>query len=48
MDDVSQIPGIAEPFFLWLNCAVEFEPVMTPQDLQKGGPGIEAAVKNWA
>jgi hypothetical protein len=48
MDDASQIPAISEPFFLWLNCDVEWEPVMLPQDLQRGGPGIEAAVKNWA
>lgn len=48
MDDVSQMASIAEPFFLWLNCDVEWEPVMLPQDLQRGGAGIEAAVKNWA
>jgi hypothetical protein len=47
MDDPSQIPAIAEPFFLWLNAKLEFTPVMTPADLAKAGPAIEAAVKKW-
>lgn len=47
MNDVSQMPAIAEPFFLWLNAGVEFIPVMTPDDLAKAGPSIESAVKNW-
>jgi len=48
MTDASQMPAIAEPFFLWLQGKVEWIPCMTPQDLQKAGPGIEAAVKKWA
>ncbi|MGB5107228.1 MAG: DUF3303 family protein [Candidatus Zixiibacteriota bacterium] len=48
IDDASQIPAIAEPFFLWLNAELEFMPVMLPQDLKKAGPAIAAAVKNWA
>ncbi len=48
MDDASQIPAISEPFFLWLNAELEFMPVMLPQDLEKAGPAIAAAVKNWA
>jgi len=47
MDDASQIPAIAEPFFLWLKADVEFLPVMLPQDLGKAGPAIEAAMKKW-
>ena len=47
MDDASQIPAIAEPFFLWLEAKLEFLPVMTPADLAKAGPAIEAAVKKW-
>jgi len=48
MDDASQIPAIAEPLFLWLHADIEFIPVMLPQDLEKGGPAIAAAVKKWA
>ena len=47
MDDASQIPAIAEPFFLWLKAEIEFYPVMTPADLGKAGPAIEAASKKW-
>ena len=47
MDDASQIPAIAEPFFLWLDADIEWFPVMTPQDLQKAGPSIGAALQKW-
>lgn len=46
--DASQIPGVAEPFFLAFNAAVEFYPVMTPADLMKAGPDIGAAVEKYA
>lgn len=47
MDDASHIPAIAEPFFLWLKADLELIPVMTPEDLVKAGPSIEAAIKKW-
>jgi|SRR5580698_4620779 hypothetical protein len=47
MKDASQIPAIAEPFFLWLNAKVEFIPVMIAEDLVKAAPSIAAAVKKW-
>ena len=47
MHDASQIPAIAEPMFLGFDGEVEFHPVMLPADLQKAGPGIEAAVKKF-
>jgi hypothetical protein len=47
MDDASQIPSIAEPFFIWLKAEIDFYPVMTPADLGKAGPAIEAAFKKW-
>lgn len=33
----SDIPGIAEPFFLSFNADCEFRIAMTPEDLQKSG-----------
>jgi len=45
LQDPSQIPAIAEPFFLAFNAKVTFFPVMTPQDLAKAAPEIEKAVK---
>ena len=47
MDDASQIPAIAEPFFLWLRADITFSPVMRPADLAKAGPGIASAIKHW-
>ena len=47
MKDSSQIPAIAEPWFLAFNAKVSFRPVMSPQDLAKGGPGIEKAAKKY-
>jgi hypothetical protein len=36
LKDPSEIPVIAEPFFLHLNAKVEFSPVMNAEDLKKG------------
>lgn len=47
MDDASQIPAVAEPFFAWLKADIDFLPVMTPEDLKKAGSSIEAAFKKW-
>jgi hypothetical protein len=47
MDDASQIPAIAEPFFSWLHADIDFLPVMTIEDLGKAGHAIEAANKKW-
>ena len=47
MKAASDLPAIAEPFFLWLKADVTAMPVMTPEDLAKAGPAIGAAVKRW-
>jgi hypothetical protein len=43
MKETSQIPAIAEPWFLELNAKVSFRPVMSPKDLDAAGPAISAA-----
>ena len=47
MQDASEIPAIAEPWFLAFNASVELHPAMSPADLAKAGPGIEDAVKKY-
>ena len=47
MKDTSEIPSIAEPWFLAFNAKVSFRPVMSPQDLGKAAPGIAKAVKAY-
>ncbi len=47
MKDTSQIPAIAEPWFLAFNASITMTPAMTPQDLATAGPGIEQAVKKY-
>ena len=36
LKEPSQMPSIAEPFFMAVNASVEFAPVMTAEDLQAG------------
>ena len=40
MTDTSQIPEFAEPWFLSFDAAIEFHPVMVPDDLAKAAPAI--------
>jgi len=47
MKDTSQIPAIAEPWFLAFNAKVSFRPVMNPQDLAAGGPAIAEAARKY-
>ena len=48
MQDASQIPAIAEPWFLAFNASIEIHPVMVPEDLARAGSAIEAAVKKYS
>jgi len=47
MDDLSQLPAIAEPWFLALNASIEVTPAMVPEDLMKAGPAVEKAVNTY-
>jgi hypothetical protein len=47
MQDASQIPAIAEPWFLAFNASIEIHPVMVPDDLVRAGSAIEATVKKY-
>jgi hypothetical protein len=47
MQESSQLTAIAEPFFLAFNAQLTVRPAMTLQDLAKGGPAIEKAVKQY-
>ena len=47
LKDTSEIPALAEPWFLAFNAHVEFHPAMNLDDLKKATPGIEKAVKKY-
>jgi hypothetical protein len=42
----SELPRLAEPFFLTFHAKVHFEPFMTPEDLARSG--LEALGKEWS
>src|SRR5262249_10534022 len=48
LKDASQIPAIAEPWFLAFNASIEIHPVMVPDDLARAGSAIDQAVKKYA
>ncbi len=47
IQDPSEIPNVAEPFFLGFNAPVEFHPAMVAEDLAKAGPSIAKWVKRF-
>jgi hypothetical protein len=48
MQDASQIPAIAEPWFLAFNARIAIHPVMIPEDLGRAGDAIDRAVKKYS
>lgn len=48
LKDESEIPAIAEPWYLALGARVELHPAMTMADLKKAMPGFERAVKKYS
>ena len=46
MKDASEMPKLAEPWFLTFDATVRLLPVMTPEDLSKAG--LKAIGKRWA
>src|SRR5438552_2761247 len=47
LKDPSQIPAIAEPWFLAFNAQISLRPVMSAQDLAAAGPAIAKAVQDY-
>jgi hypothetical protein len=47
MKDTSQIPAVAEPWFLAFNAKVSLRPIMNAQDLAAGGPSIGKAAQQY-
>ena len=47
MKESSQLPAIAEPWFLALNAEITVRPAMNMQDLAAAAPAMEKAAKTW-
>ncbi len=47
MKNSSELPAIAEPWFLAFNARLTVRPAMNVDDLAAGSAGIERAVKNY-
>jgi hypothetical protein len=45
LDTPSQVPALAEPWFLTFNADVRFRIIMSPEDLKMAG--LEELGKNW-
>jgi hypothetical protein len=46
IQDGSDIPRVAEPWFLTFNAEIEYGPAITPQELGKAG--LDQIVKKWS
>src|SRR5271157_4331336 len=47
MKESSQLPAVAEPWFLAFNAKITLRPAMNLQDLAVAAPSIESAVKTY-
>ena len=47
MQDASEIPGFAEPWFLALNAEIDVTPAMIPADLEKAASAVAQAAKTY-
>jgi hypothetical protein len=47
MKDSSQMPAVAEPWFLAFHAKVTVRPTMNPQDLAAAGPALARAAKEF-
>jgi hypothetical protein len=47
MKESSQLPSVAEPWFLAFNAKVTARPAMSLQDLTEGLPGMQLAIKAY-
>jgi hypothetical protein len=45
--DSSQIPAIAEPWFLAFNAKVELHPAMNLEDLKNSAPSMQSAARKY-
>ena len=45
MKDSSELPSVAEPWFLAFNASLTVRPAMNAEDLSRAAPGIDRAVK---
>jgi hypothetical protein len=48
MKESSELPAVAEPWFLAFNAKLTVRPAMNLEDLGAAGPAIESAVKKYA
>ncbi|HUK91555.1 MAG TPA: hypothetical protein VLZ81_14225 [Blastocatellia bacterium] len=47
LKETSQIPAVAEPWFIAFGASVSLRPIMTPQDLAAAGPSITEAAREY-